>query len=60
MAASRAAGTGHIVRDLQGRLNGFRMVMLTATPEVQPFYRRLGWRRLITGMLFPVPPTRPN
>jgi aralkylamine N-acetyltransferase len=48
----RGVGTA-IVQDLQGRLEGFRMVMLTATPEVQPFYRRLGWRRLVTAMLFP-------
>ena len=55
----RGVGTA-IVQDLQSRLKGFRMVTLTATPEVQPFYRRLGWRRLITGMLFRVPRTRPN
>jgi aralkylamine N-acetyltransferase len=48
----RGVGTA-IVQNLQARLNGFRMVMLTATPEVQPFYRRLGWRRMVTAMLFP-------
>jgi GNAT superfamily N-acetyltransferase len=48
----RGVGTA-IVQDLQTRLKGFLMVTLTATPEVQPFYRRLGWRRLVTAMLFP-------
>ena len=36
----RGVGTA-IVQDLQSRLKGFRMVTLTATPEVQPFYG--GW-----------------
>ena len=53
----RGVGTA-IVQNLQARLNGFRMVMLTATPEVQPFYRRLGWRRMVTAMLFPRSPRR--
>jgi GNAT superfamily N-acetyltransferase len=51
----RGVGTA-IVQDLQGRLKGFLMVTLTATPEVQPFYRRLGWRRMVTAMLFPRSP----
>jgi GNAT superfamily N-acetyltransferase len=42
-----------IVEDLQGRLNGFLVVTLTAAPEVQVFYRRLGWRSQTTGMIRP-------
>jgi GNAT superfamily N-acetyltransferase len=45
-----------IVQDLQSRLKGFLMVTLTATPEVQPFYKRLGWHRMVTAMLFPRSP----
>jgi GNAT superfamily N-acetyltransferase len=42
-----------IVEDLQSRLDGFLMVTLTAAPDVQPFYCRLGWRPLSTGMIRP-------
>jgi GNAT superfamily N-acetyltransferase len=42
-----------IVRDLQGRLRGFVIVNLTAAPGVEPFYRRLGWRRQKTAMMLP-------
>jgi ribosomal protein S18 acetylase RimI-like enzyme len=39
-----------IVEDLQSRLNGFLIVTLTAAPDVQAFYRRLGWLRQTTAM----------
>src|SRR4051812_3038548 len=42
-----------VVQDLQDRLKGFYYVTLTAVPEVQPFYRRLGWLRQTTAMLLP-------
>jgi aralkylamine N-acetyltransferase len=42
-----------IVEDLQSRLNGFLVVTLTAAPEVQRFYRRLGWRHQTTAMMRP-------
>jgi aralkylamine N-acetyltransferase len=42
-----------IVEDLQSRLNGFLVVTLTAAPEVQRFYRRLGWRHRTTAMMRP-------
>jgi GNAT superfamily N-acetyltransferase len=42
-----------IVEDLQSRLNGFLVVTLTAAPDVQPFYRRLGWRHQTTAMIRP-------
>jgi GNAT superfamily N-acetyltransferase len=42
-----------IVEDLQSRLNGFLIVTLTAAPDVQAFYRRLGWLRQTTAMLRP-------
>ena len=42
-----------IVEDIQSRMTGFLVVTLTATPDVQPFYRRLGWRNQSTAMIFP-------
>ncbi len=52
--AHQRQGVGRaIVQDLQDRLNGFLVVTLTAAPAVQPFYRKLGWRTLITGMIRP-------
>jgi GNAT superfamily N-acetyltransferase len=42
-----------IVEDLQSRLKGFLVVTLTASPDVQPFYRRLGWRNQTTAMIRP-------
>jgi aralkylamine N-acetyltransferase len=42
-----------IVQDLQSRLNGFLIVTLTAAPDVQPFYRRLGWRHQTSAMIRP-------
>jgi GNAT superfamily N-acetyltransferase len=52
--AHQRRGIGRaIVEDLQNRLQGFLVVTLTATPRVQPFYRSLGWRKLITGMIRP-------
>src|SRR5262245_40862133 len=42
-----------IVEDLQSRMNGFLVCTLTASPDVQPFYRKLGWRKLSTGMILP-------
>jgi aralkylamine N-acetyltransferase len=52
--AHQRKGVGRaIVEDLQNRLNGFLVVTLTAAPNVQPFYRRLGWRRQTTAMIRP-------
>jgi GNAT superfamily N-acetyltransferase len=52
--AHQGRGIGRaIVEDLQERLKGFLVVTLTAAPPVQPFYRKLGWRKLITGMIRP-------
>ena len=42
-----------IVEDIQNRLNGFLVVTLTAAADVQPFYRRLGWRHQTTAMIRP-------
>lgn len=42
-----------IVEDLQARMKGFLVVTLTASPDVQPFYRRLGWRNQTTAMIYP-------
>ena len=42
-----------IVQDLQSRLEGFLIVTLTAAPDVQPFYGRLGWRKQTTAMIRP-------
>jgi GNAT superfamily N-acetyltransferase len=42
-----------IVNDLQSRLNGFLVVTLTAAPDVQPFYQKLGWRHQSTAMIRP-------
>jgi aralkylamine N-acetyltransferase len=42
-----------ILEDLHRQLDGFLVVTLTALPEVQPFYQRLGWRKLTTGMIRP-------
>jgi GNAT superfamily N-acetyltransferase len=52
--AHQRKGIGRaIVEDLQSRMKGFLVVTLTATPDVQPFYKRLGWRHLATGMIHP-------
>jgi GNAT superfamily N-acetyltransferase len=52
--AHQRKGIGRtIVEDLQSRLQGFLVVTLTATPGVQPFYRRLGWRNQTTAMIRP-------
>jgi GNAT superfamily N-acetyltransferase len=42
-----------IMHNLQSRLKGFLYVTLTAAAEVQPFYTRLGWRKMTTGMILP-------
>ena len=42
-----------IVEDLQARMEGFLVMTLTASPDVQPFYRRLGWRKQSTAMIRP-------
>jgi len=42
-----------IVQDLQSRLDGFLVVTLTAAPDVQSFYSRLGWRKQTTAMIRP-------
>ena len=55
--AYQGKGIGRaIVEDLQSRLTGFLVVTLTATPEVQPFYQRLGWRKQTTAMIYPRSP----
>ena len=55
--AYQGKGIGRaIVEDLQSRLTGFLVVTLTASPEVQPFYRRLGWRNQTTAMIYPRSP----
>ena len=42
-----------IMQNLQSAMQGFLYITLTAFPEVQPYYRRLGWRKLKTGMMLP-------
>jgi GNAT superfamily N-acetyltransferase len=42
-----------ILEDLQSQLKGFLIVTLTAAPDVQPFYRRLGWLKQTTAMIRP-------
>ena len=52
--ACQRKGVGRaIVEDLQGRMKGFLVTTLTAAPDVQPFYEKLGWRKLTTGMIRP-------
>lgn len=52
--AHQRKGVGRaIVQDLQNRMREFLVVTLTAAPDVQPFYKKLGWRTLITGMIRP-------
>jgi GNAT superfamily N-acetyltransferase len=52
--AHQRRGIGRaIVEDLQSRMRGFLVVTLTAATDVQPFYRKLGWRPLSTGMIRP-------
>lgn len=52
--AHQRRGVGRaIVEDLQGRMKGFLVMTLTAAPDVQPFYEKLGWRTLTTGMIRP-------
>jgi aralkylamine N-acetyltransferase len=47
-------GIGHeIMQNLQSRLKGFLYVTLTAMADVQPFYTKLGWRKMTTGMILP-------
>lgn len=42
-----------IVEDIQARLQGFLVVTLTTTPDVQKFYEQLGWRKQTTAMIRP-------
>jgi aralkylamine N-acetyltransferase len=42
-----------IMQNLQGRLTGFLYVTLTAAADAQPFYEKLGWRKMTTGMILP-------
>ena len=52
--AHQRKGIGRaIVEDIQNRLNGFLVVTLMAATDVQPFYKKLGWRNLTTGMIRP-------
>jgi len=51
--AHQRRGIGRaIVQDLQARLQGFLTVTLTANPDVQPFYEKLGWRNSGTGLIW--------
>jgi predicted acetyltransferase len=34
-------------------MDGLLVVTLTAATDVQPFYRKLGWRLMSTGMIRP-------
>jgi aralkylamine N-acetyltransferase len=48
------AGVGtKLVEHIQARLAYPLLFTLTATPEVQPFYQRLGWRPQSTSMIRP-------
>jgi len=49
---TRGVGS-QIMQNLQNAMQGFMVITLTAVPEVQPFYNRLGWRKLKTGMMLP-------
>jgi aralkylamine N-acetyltransferase len=52
--AHQGKGIGRAIgEDLQNRLNGFLVVTLTTAPEVQPFYRRMGWGNQTTAMIRP-------
>jgi GNAT superfamily N-acetyltransferase len=52
--AHQRRGVGRaIVAALQARLTGYLLVTLTAAPEVQGFYQRLGWQRQGTAMIWP-------
>ena len=42
-----------IMQSLQAAMVGFLVTTLTAAPEVQEFYKKLGWRKLKTGMMLP-------
>lgn len=42
-----------IVQELMRCLEGYLMVTLVAAPDVQGFYRRLGWENQITAMILP-------
>lgn len=42
-----------IMQNLQGAMKGFLITTLTAAPEAQSFYAKLGWRKLKTGMMLP-------
>lgn len=45
-----------IMASLTESLRGYLQVSLTAAPDVQPFYQRLGWKKLKTAMLLPRSP----
>lgn len=52
--AHQKRGVGRaVLEDLHSQLNGFLIVTLTAAPDVEPFYRRLGWRKQTTAMMRP-------
>lgn len=54
--AHQRRGVGRaIVEDLQSRMPGFLVVTLTAAPDVQPFYAKLGWQNSSTCMIWPRP-----
>lgn len=54
--SQQGRGVGRaMLLDLQGRLQGFWQVTLTASAEVRPFYERLGWRPHLDALLLPRP-----
>jgi aralkylamine N-acetyltransferase len=42
-----------LVEHIQARLTYPLLFTLTAAPDVQPFYKRLGWRHQLTSMIRP-------
>lgn len=42
-----------VVELLRSKLVGYLMVSLTAAPEVQAFYAKMGWRKQSTAMIWP-------
>ena len=42
-----------IMQNLQAAMKGFLVTTLTAAPDAQDFYKKLGWRKLKTGMMLP-------
>src|SRR5688572_23829738 len=52
--ARQRQGVGRaILQDLHSQLDGYLIATLTAAPEVQGFYRKMGWRNQSTSMIRP-------